>query len=130
MDQVCKQCKEKIEEWNERCHGCGFILVLEPDEKKRARYLRGPALGALLWTQGWAFGARLYVWFLLSLIPIVGFVALFALLLFGRRWAWKYGGWSDWDEFKSRMRLLDVLSVIWVGGVMVAYWYLRSIAGA
>lgn len=127
MNKTCKQCRIQVEEWNERCGGCGFTLVLEPDEKQRARYLRGPSLGALLWTQGWTFGARLYVWFLLSLIPIAGFVALFACLFFGRRWAWKYGGFSDWEEFKSRMRLLDVLAAIWICGVMIGYLYLRSV---
>ena len=81
MKKTCADCKKQVEEWNEKCGGCGFTLVIEPDEKRRARYLRGPSLGALLWTQGWTFGARLYLWFLLSLIPIVGFVALFACLL-------------------------------------------------
>ena len=129
MQKNCKQCKSKIELWNKECGGCGFTLVLEPDEKKRARFLRGPSLGALFWTQGWAFGARLYVWFLISLIPVVGIVALFACLFFGRRWSWKYGGWSSWEEFTSRMRFLDALATIWIIGLISGYWYLRLTGG-
>jgi len=121
----CTSCKKQVEEWNEKCKGCGFTLVLEPDEKKRARYLRGPALGALFWTQGWTFGARLYIWFILSLIPVVGFVALFACLIFGRRWSWKYGGWSNWDEFKSRMRVMDIIGTIWILGLIGVYYFAR-----
>jgi len=123
--KTCTWCKKEVDAWNEKCGGCGFTLVLEPDEKKRARYLRGPALGALLLTQGWTFGARLYIWFLLSLVPVFGIIALFACLLFGRRWSWKYGGWSDWNEFRSRMRLLDAISVLWIVGLIVGYYYLR-----
>ena len=71
---TCRQCKHLIDDWNKQCGGCGMRLVLEPDEEHRAKYLRGPALGALFFTQGWTFGARLYVWFLFSLIPVVGIV--------------------------------------------------------
>lgn len=111
-----------------KCKDCGFTLVMEPDEKKRARYLRGPALGALLWTQGWTFGSRLYIWFILSLIPIVGFVVLFICLIFGRRLSWKNGGWSSWEEYKRRMRVLDIIAGVWIAGSIGAYFYLRSIA--
>lgn len=122
---TCSQCKIDVEEWNQRCGGCGVHLVLEPDEKQRLRYLRGPSLGALLFTQGWTFGARLYVWFLFSLIPVFGIVALFVCLFFGRRWSWKYGGWASWEEFKARMRLLDGLSIAWVLLLIVLYFWRR-----
>ncbi len=110
----CIECKQFVDDWNERCGQCGFHLVLEPDEVERARFLRGPALGALLFTQGWMFGARLYVWFLISLIPGVGLVALFAGVFFGRRWSWKRGGFANWNEFRQRMRILDILAISWV----------------
>lgn len=129
MQTVCRSCQAEVKEWNEHCRGCGFTLVLEPDEKARARFLRGPSLGALLWTQGWTFGARLYVWFLLSLIPVVGLVVLFICLIFGRRLAWASGGWADWEEFRSRMRLLDALAVIWIGGLIASWFWVRKSAG-
>lgn len=119
-------CRAEVAAMNAKCGGCGFTLVLEPDEKIRTRYLRGPSLGALLFTQGWTFGARLYVWFLVSLIPVAGIVALFACLVFGRRWSWKYGGWADWEEFRSRMRLLDALAAVWFAGLAVGWLLLRK----
>ncbi len=100
-------------------------LVLEPDEDVRARYLRSPSLGALLFTQGWAFGSRLYVWFLISLIPGVGLVALFACIFFGRRWSWKQGGWASWEEFTKRMKLMDVLAVVWILFLLAGYLVAR-----
>ncbi len=123
--QTCQQCKQQVELWNKQCGSCGFHLVLEPDEVRQARYLRGPSLGAMLFTQGWAFGARLYLWFLLSFVPVVGLIVLFALLIFGRRWSWKHGAWASWDEFTKRMRLLDLIAVIWVLILVGIYFWAR-----
>ncbi|NQV90458.1 hypothetical protein HQ487_03575 [Candidatus Uhrbacteria bacterium] len=127
MNRTCTSCKKEVEDWNEKCGSCGYTLELVPDDQLKARYLRGPALGALLFTQGWALGSRLYFWFLISLLPVVGFVVLFVGLFFGRRLSWKYGGWTDWEEFTERMRRLDLLGVAWVlilGGVYVYTRYL------
>lgn len=125
MIKTCTSCKREVEAWNEKCDGCGFTLELVPDERRKARYLRGPSLGALLFTQGWAFGARLYFWFLISLIPVVGLVALFVCLVFGRRLSWKYGGWSDWEEYEARMRLMDVIGIVWILILAAVYLYVR-----
>lgn len=125
---TCQQCKKQIELWNKQCSACGFHLVLEPDEVRRARFLRAPSLGAMFFTQGWALGARLYFWFLLSLIPIVGFVVLLILLFFGRRLSYKSGSWASWDEYTKRMRILDLISVIWVVCLILIYLYLRASA--
>ena len=125
MQQTCTNCKAQVEAWNEQCKDCGFTLVLEPDEKRRARFLRGPALGALLFTQGWTLGARVYFWFLISLIPIVGIAALILCVIFGRRWSWKYGGWSDWEEFVKRMRVMDTIGVAWIVLLGLVYFYFR-----
>ncbi len=114
-----------VEEWNKTCGACGLRLVLEPDEVHQARYLRGPALGALLFTQGWAFGARLYLLAILSCIPIVGIPVLGGSLLFGRRLSWKYGGWPSWEVFQARMRLLDVLGMAWILALLGAYFFFR-----
>jgi hypothetical protein len=127
--KTCDRCKADVKAWNERCGGCGFTLVLEPDEVIRARYLRTPSLGALLFTQGWAFGARLYLWFVLSLVPIAGLVVLFLCVAFGRRWSWEQGGWADWESFRARMRLLDGLAAVWIAGVIVAWILLKKQAG-
>lgn len=125
MTHTCKSCRAEVEAWNEKCRSCGFTLELVPDERRKARYLRGPSLGALLWTQGWTFGARLYFWFLISLIPAVGLVALFVCLFLGRRLSWKYGGWSDWEEYEARMRLMDRIGIVWILILAAVYVYVR-----
>ncbi len=125
MNQVCTQCHKVVEEWNKKCGSCGFHLVMVPDEQLQDQYLKTPSLGALLFTQGWAFGSRLYVWFLISLIPGVGLVALFACLFFGRRWSWKYGGWDSWQQYTQRMKLMDHLGMIWIGVLFTSYLWTR-----
>ena len=121
----CPDCKLQVAKWNELCNGCGYTVVLEPDAKVRARYLRGPSLGALLFTQGWAFGARTYFWFLLSLVPVVGLVSLFVLLVLGRRISWEHGGWGSWDEFQTRMRFLDRIGMVWITLLFILYLWRR-----
>ena len=127
MNRTCVSCKREVEEWNEKCGDCGFTLELVPDDRRKARFLRGPSLGALLFTQGWTFGARLYFWFLLSLIPVFGLVALFMCLFFGRRLSWKYGGWSDWEEYVARMRLMDIVGGVWVAILVAFYLWARFV---
>ena len=77
------------------------------------RYLNRPSLGGLLWTQAYALGTRQYLWFVLSLIPLVHLVAMGAMAFYGRRWSWNVGGWATFAQFKRRQRIMDVLAVIW-----------------
>ena len=100
-------------------------MVLQPDEERKARYLKTPSLGALLFTQGWTAGSRLYVWFLLSLVPVVGIVALFACMFFGRRWSWKHGGWASWEDFTARMKLMDIIGIAWICFLIISYFIAR-----
>ncbi|EKD33402.1 MAG: hypothetical protein ACD_76C00039G0008 [uncultured bacterium] len=125
-NKTCANCRQLVDEWNESCKKCGFTLVLEPDEKSQARYLRGPSLGALLFTQAWCVGARLYIWFLFSLIPIAGIAVLIIMVLFGRRLSWKYGGWQSFEEYKTRMRNLDILGAVWVILLIAVYFVARQ----
>lgn len=122
----CPDCKLLVKEWNEKCGGCGYKVVLEPEAKTRAIYLRRPSLGALLWTQGWALGGRAYLWFVISLIPVVGVAALIILTIFGRRISWERGSWASWEEFQSRMRLLDILGVVWILLLVGVYFLARG----
>lgn len=126
MEKLCASCKAKVEEWNEKCRGCGFALVLEPEEKTRAKYLRVPSLGALLFTQGWAFGARLYLLFVFSLIPIVGIPILVIATLFGRRLSWKFGSWSDWGEYQKWMKIMDWVGICWILLLVVVYFVFKK----
>jgi len=124
--KTCPDCKRLVKEWNEKCVDCGFTLVMEPEVQIRARYLRGPALGALLFTQGWSVGARTYLWFIASLIPIVGIGALIILTLFGRRISWERGGWASWEEFQTRMRVMDIVGVVWVLLLIATYFVVKK----
>ncbi|KKT70096.1 MAG: hypothetical protein UX09_C0057G0009 [Candidatus Uhrbacteria bacterium GW2011_GWE2_45_35] len=126
MEKTCRLCQAKVEEWNEKCRGCGFTLILEPEEKTRAKYLRTPSLGALFFTQGWALGARLYLFFALSLIPIVGIPILVITTLFGRRLSWKLGGWSDWGEFQKWMKIMDVVGICWLIFLVILYFVFKK----
>lgn len=126
MSKTCTNCRLHVDEWNKTCGGCGFHLVLEPDEARRARYLRGPALGALLFTQGWMFGARLYLLAILSFIPVIGIPVLIIGLLFGRRLSWKHGGWDSWEAFQTRMRFLEYLGFAWILLLLGSYLYFRA----
>ncbi len=121
----CPDCKQAARELQEKCRGCGFNIIIEPKEKAQARYLRGPSLGALFFTQGWALGSRQYLWFVLSLIPIVGVTSLIICTFFGRRLSWKTGGWSSWEEFRQRMRTLDIIGVIWILILVAVYLIAR-----
>ena len=122
MEKICPNCKKQIRQLNQKCQHCGFKIIIEPNEETKKKYLRGPSLGALFFTQGWAFGARLYIWFILSLIPFFGLIVLLLCFFFGRRWSWQYGGWSDWGEFQDRMKLLDIIAIFWVLG-LIGVWY-------
>lgn len=126
MQKSCASCQAKAKEWNEKCDNCGFSIILEPEEKIKAKYLRTPSLGALFFTQGWSLGARLYLPFLLSLIPIVGIPNMVVCILFGRRLSWKYGGWSDWQEFVKWMRLLDILAIIWIVVLIITFFLFKK----
>lgn len=118
-----KQLKKR---WKKICRACGYQLVLEPTDMERQRYLRTPSLGALLFTQGWMLGARMYLLFALSLIPVVGLIPLIFGTLFGRQMAWKFGGWRDWQTFRQRMRLLDIVGIVWIALLIIAYFLFRQ----
>lgn len=126
MRKICSLCLAKAKEWKKKCLDCGFTLVLEPEEKSQAKYLRTPSLGALLFTQGWTLGARLYILFFLSLIPIVGIPILVVCVLFGRHLSWRFGGWSDWSEFTKWMRIMDIIGVVWVMILVIAYFLFKK----
>ncbi len=123
--QKCTNIKVKAKQLDNQAKGCGFRVRLEPAEESMKRYLRTPSLGALLWTQVWAVGARMYFWFVLSLIPIVGFVPLIVLTIRGRQLSWNAGQWESFEVFKRRMRILDIVALVWFGILVGVYLYMR-----
>lgn len=100
-------------------------MELVSKEQDMERYLKRPSLGGLFWTQAYAFGTRQYLWFILSILPITGFVALPAMFLFGRRWSWRVGGWENFETFKKRQLLMDRIGIAWIILLALIYAYLR-----
>lgn len=127
--KTCPECLEKLKELQELCGSCGYKVELVPEDEVMQRYLKRPSPGGLFWTQAYALGTRQYLWFILSLIPIVGFVALGAMFWFGRRWSWEVGGWENFAEFKKRQQLMDGLAYGWLALLIGAYLYTRFVLG-
>ena len=44
MKKTCPNCKKQIKKLNQKCQNCGFKIIMEPDEKTKERYLKGPSL--------------------------------------------------------------------------------------
>lgn len=121
----CPDCLETLRELQRTCGSCGYRIELVPEEEDIERYLRRPSLGGLLWTQAYAFGTRQYGWFVLSLIPFVGVVALLVMCIFGRRRSWEIGGWESFEEFRRRQRLMDGFAYVWVAILVGLYLLAR-----
>ncbi|PIR47426.1 hypothetical protein COV06_03130 [Candidatus Uhrbacteria bacterium CG10_big_fil_rev_8_21_14_0_10_50_16] len=127
---TCPECLEKLKELQKICGSCGYTVELVPAEELIERYLKRPSPGGLFWTQAYALGTRQYLWFLVSLIPIAGFVALGAMFLFGRRLSWKSGEWDSFAEFKKRQQLMDGLAYAWLGLLIAVFLYMRYVGQA
>jgi len=123
--QKCTNIKTEVKKLDRQAEGCGFRVHLESAEESMKRYLRTPSLGALLWTQVWALGARMYFWFILSLIPIVGFVPLIVLTIRGRQLSWNTGQWENFEVFKRRMRILDIVALVWLIIIVGVYLFIK-----
>ena len=116
---------EKLKELQKLCGSCGYTVELVPAEEMTARYLKRPSPGGLFWTQAYALGTRQYLWFILSLIPVVGIVALFVMFFFGRRLSWETGGWNSFAEYKKRQQLMDGLAYGWLAILLGIYLYTK-----
>ncbi|OGL71848.1 hypothetical protein A3C17_01920 [Candidatus Uhrbacteria bacterium RIFCSPHIGHO2_02_FULL_53_13] len=125
LKKVCPECFSKLKELQKLCQGCGYKIELVTADEEIERFLRRPSPGGLLWTQAYAFGTRQYLWFVLSILPITGFVALPMMFAFGRRWSWRVGGWGSFTEFKERQVLMDRIGIAWILFLVLIYLYFR-----
>jgi hypothetical protein len=124
-DKKCPDCLDKLREAQDICGACGYKVELISEEKQIERFIKRPSPGGLFFTQAYAFGTRQYLWFIASLIPILGFVALGVMFLFGRRLSWRFGGWDSFEEYKKRQTTMDVVSCVWLAILLSAYLLLR-----
>lgn len=126
LKRTCPECYTKLRELAQVCAGCGYKIELVTKDEDVERFIRRPSVGGLLWTQAYAFGSRQYIWFVLSILPLTGLIALPAMFLFGRRWSWHKGGWESFEEYKRRQILLDRIGTAWVLLLMVMIFYVRN----
>lgn len=124
-NKTCPDCLDRLRAAQKACEACGYKVELVPKEKQIEKFLKRPSPGGLFFTQAYALGTRQYMWFIISLIPIAGFVALGAMFLFGRRWSWHVGGWDNYEQYKKRQRLMDTIAYIWLAILILGYLYLR-----
>lgn len=76
---------------------------LTPEQLK---YIRGGSLGAFFGGLIWPLGSKLWLWALLSLVPIVNIYVWLKLTFHGRRMAWEKGEWQSFDQFRQRQKVL------------------------
>lgn len=125
--KTCPECLEKFKEAQRYCESCGYHVELVTNEVVMERFLRRPSPGGLFWTQAYAIGTRQYLWFVVSLVPIAGFVALFAMFFYGRRWSWKVGEWESFEEYRRRQILMDRIGYGWLAVLLIGYIILRIV---
>lgn len=127
LKNACPECFTKLKELQKLCHGCGYKIELVTVDEEIERFVKRLSPGGLLWTQAYALGTRQYLWFVLSILPITGFLALPAMFIFGRRWSWRVGDWNSFDEFKQRQKLMDRIGIAWVLFLLLVYLYFRFV---
>jgi hypothetical protein len=123
----CPDCYTKLRELQALCGQCGYKIELVTKDEEIERFINRFSVGGLFWTQAYALGTRQYVWFILSILPITGFVALPAMFVYGRRWSWHVGGWESFDEYKKRQILMDRIGMVWFGLLLLIYLYFRFV---
>ncbi len=121
LRNTCPECFTKLRELQAACDGCGYTVELVSKDEEIERFVRRLSPGGLFWTQAYAFGTRQYVWFILSILPITGFVALPLMFVFGRRWSWRVGGWESFEVFKRRQQLMDRIGIAWIAFLILVY---------
>ncbi len=76
---------------------------LTPEQLK---YIRGGSLSAFFGGLIWPLGSKLWLYALLSLVPLVNIYVWLKLTFHGRRMSWEKGEWQSFDQFKQRQKLL------------------------
>jgi len=66
--------------------------------------LRGLNWGGFLMTWIWSIANKSYIG-LLSLVPYVGWIMHFVILIKGNEWAWQNRRWESIEDFKNCQRL-------------------------
>ena len=119
----CPECKSKIDPPQKNCELCGYEIEHNLTQEQTI-FLRRRPFAAFLCTPIYAFGMRQYGWCILALFPFTYRIALVYLVLYGRKRAWRYGGWSSSEAFKQREEKALLVSIVIVSIVAVVILYI------
>lgn len=103
------------------------IMSISPQQKvnlrpEQEKYIKGFSWGAFLATPVWAIIIR-YYWAILFCLPsfFIPIIPAVVIAILGRRWAWKYVQWNNFEEYYARSRKADKVSVLlWLVSTIVA----------
>lgn len=73
---------------------------------EQIKFIRGGSLAGFFGALIWALGNKLWLWALLSLIPLVNIYVAFKLAFHGRRMAWEKAEWQSFEQFRGRQKLM------------------------
>jgi hypothetical protein len=94
------------------------LARLQADERYKSltpeqiNFIHKWSWGAFFGGAIWPLGNKLFIWALLSLIPLVNIYVWIKLAIEGRRMAWEQSGWDDFDHFRYRQKVVAVIIVI------------------
>lgn len=96
------------------------ITSLQNNEKyknltpEQITYIHKFSWGAFICSGVWPWGNKLYLWGVLAFVPLVNIFVWLKLAIEGRKMAWEQGGWTNFEQFKNRQKIMAwiILAVI------------------
>lgn len=77
-------------------------------------YINNWSWGAFLGGTIWPLGNKLWLWGLISIIPVINLYSWMNLSMHGRKLSWEKGNWQNFDHFKKHQK-----RVAWVIGLVL-----------
>lgn len=78
---------------------------------EQIQYISRWSWGAFLAGVIWPLGNRMWLWAVLTLVPVVNLYAWIKLSISGRQMAWEKGGWQNFEQFKKRQTIVAWVAV-------------------
>ncbi|KKQ27445.1 MAG: hypothetical protein US42_C0009G0035 [Candidatus Magasanikbacteria bacterium GW2011_GWC2_37_14] len=96
------------------------LSALQNDDKyknltpEQITYIHKFSWGAFIASGIWPWGNKLYLWGILAFIPLIGIYVWIRLAIEGRKLAWEQGGWTNFEQFKNRQKIMAwiILAII------------------
>ena len=104
------------------------LLALQNNEKyknltpEQITYIHKFSWGAFVCSTVWPWGNKLYIWGILAFVPLVNIYVWLRLAITGRQMAWERGGWTNFEQFKNRQKImawviLGIIILIFLGNL-------------